>query len=382
MKIKKTNFALSMLAALAVSVCPLPAQAAPPPFLTYQGQIETSGSAVNGQKSVELFLCSSPVGAPAGTTPNPAPSGCYDTGTQQVSVVNGLFYSTFTAPSGVDLTQGTWYLQVLVGAAGAPSFTAGLIALGPLEALTSSPYALVSSSAVFASSATTLISAFGQTAVSILSNVGIGTAAPPQYVSLDVYTGVSGNFDNLSIESPSSSNGFGLKLDNHSQGWGVGMNIGNYSDGRFQIVDLTHGSYVATILATGDVGIGTQSPDANFAVNGNVSFDNGYIQSNGSGDLSVYSVTGSTFVVMGSGSGNVGIGTSSPQATLDIEGFARLKPQSGPPTTCGANNVGAIAMAMDYNICVCNGGNWIEETQNGAADEALPGQACVWQPAL
>jgi hypothetical protein len=209
-------------------------------------------------------------------------------------------------------------------------------------------------------------------------SVGIGTTVPAEYTKLEVYTGGSGDDENLSINSPSTFNGFSLQFVNPSQAWAIGPNIGDFGDGGLRIVDITHTAYVMTILpTTGNVGIGTQTPDANFAVYGNFSTDNGYIQSDGAGDLSVYSVSGSTFVVTGGSSGNVGIGTATPQATLDINGFARLTPQGSAPATCSSSNVGAIALTLDFNICICNGSTWIFAT---SLDGRTAGQTCQWFP--
>lgn len=55
--------------------------------------------------------------------------------------------------------------------------------------------------------------------------------------------------------------------------------------------------------------------------------------------------------------GKIGIGTRTPAATLDIEGFMRLKKYASgaPPPACSSQIDGAIALKDDYQICVCNG---------------------------
>jgi hypothetical protein len=67
--------------------------------------------------------------------------------------------------------------------------------------------------------------------------------------------------------------------------------------------------------------------------------------------------------------GNVGIGTASPQALLDVNGYARLKSYTSAPVACVAGNAGAIALTSNYTGCVCNGASWIK-----LADAT----ACVW----
>jgi hypothetical protein len=70
--------------------------------------------------------------------------------------------------------------------------------------------------------------------------------------------------------------------------------------------------------------------------------------------------------------GNVGIGTTSPQATLDIQGYARLKPYSSQPVACSSTYNGAIALTAVYTTCVCKGSAsaWYL-TSNGTT-------ACTW----
>lgn len=68
--------------------------------------------------------------------------------------------------------------------------------------------------------------------------------------------------------------------------------------------------------------------------------------------------------------GNVGIGTSAPVTTLDINGFARLTPQTAAPIACDAAHKGSIAISSaTSHICVCNGSSWVFN-YNGAA--------CTW----
>lgn len=102
---------------------------------TYQGRLQESGLPVSGARQLELLLCNATSGG-----------ACFTSGVQGVSVLNGVFKSTFTLPAGADLTTGNWHLEVRVG-----PFGGGLNTLTPREALASFPYA------VHASSATTLL---------------------------------------------------------------------------------------------------------------------------------------------------------------------------------------------------------------------------------
>lgn len=144
------------------------------------------------------------------------------------------------------------------------------------------------------------------------------------------------------------------------------------------------------ILGSGDVGIGNSAPTAILDIgNGTSGNIYGLIQGNdqisGSGNAAtlVYGVyAGQTGggatgysqgpfigsatnhnlalrtdnldrVVVSSG-GNVGIGTISPQATLDVTGFARLKLNSSAPATCSSSNEGSIALTHLAQVCVCD----------------------------
>ena len=68
--------------------------------------------------------------------------------------------------------------------------------------------------------------------------------------------------------------------------------------------------------------------------------------------------------------GNVGIGTTSPVATLDVNGFIKMKKNSAAPATCDATTDGSIAMTATRTLCVCDSTSWKQLTS--------PASACVW----
>jgi hypothetical protein len=68
--------------------------------------------------------------------------------------------------------------------------------------------------------------------------------------------------------------------------------------------------------------------------------------------------------------GNVGIGTTTPQATLDVNGFAKLKLNSSAPVTCAAAYQGSLALTHLARMCVC-------DTTNVWSD-VVTGAACAW----
>ena len=60
----------------------------------------------------------------------------------------------------------------------------------------------------------------------------------------------------------------------------------------------------------------------------------------------------------------IGIGTSQPKATLDVNGFARLSENASAPAVCSATNKGAITLNATGRLCVCNGLAWKMNSTN------------------
>ena len=68
--------------------------------------------------------------------------------------------------------------------------------------------------------------------------------------------------------------------------------------------------------------------------------------------------------------GSVGIDTTTPQATLDVNGYARLALNSSAPAACAAANEGAIALTHLAQVCVCD--------TTPAWNVLNTGTACSW----
>ncbi len=58
-------------------------------------------------------------------------------------------------------------------------------------------------------------------------------------------------------------------------------------------------------------------------------------------------------------SGNVGINIALPAATLDVNGYAKLKTNSAAPVECASGYKGAIALTGAAGMCICNGAGWV-----------------------
>jgi hypothetical protein len=204
-------------------------------------------------------------------------------------------------------------------------------------------------------------------------NVGIGTNAPA--ARLDI---LGGNWDTASTEGDLRIGDatYRLKIGVATGGGGAG-HATIAAQGGVNLLSLGAGTTLATqraltITGAGNVGIGTASPAAKLDVNGNtilrgnISFDddirsiifppttapnepmiymfssgtsnsdrmviahspsysNWGIQYRDSDDSIHFQGAGFTHVRIGLGDGNVGIGTASPAAKLDVNGTARVK---------------------------------------------------------
>ncbi|HOW90418.1 MAG TPA: hypothetical protein PL037_09045, partial [Elusimicrobiales bacterium] len=143
-----------LLAASFLLAAVAPAFSEAPNLITYQGRLKENNQPVTGSRTVEILLCDALTGG-----------FCVTTGAQAVNVSTGLFKSTFTVPGALDLAAGPWYLELAVDDETTPD---PAVTLSPRERLSSVPYALHASSAVFSSSsayANALAAAGGATAV-------------------------------------------------------------------------------------------------------------------------------------------------------------------------------------------------------------------------
>jgi hypothetical protein len=169
-------------------------------------------------------------------------------------------------------------------------------------------------------------------AVTNAGRVGIGTTSPSE--KLHIKSGIvyiDGEGSGLIIDSSDKRVGF-MKYSGREAGiWRSGsqdFEIGRVTAGTLQNpVSYSIDLYVAN---DGNVGIGTTSPNAKLEVNGNIyitsntnfllfgtnSAVNPYIQ--GASDNSLYIGNNNTSRIFISGSGNVGIGTTSPSSLLSL----------------------------------------------------------------
>jgi hypothetical protein len=67
----------------------------------------------------------------------------------------------------------------------------------------------------------------------------------------------------------------------------------------------------------------------------------------------------------------VGISQTDPQATLDVNGYAKLLKYGAAPVNCNATYDGSIALTSLYTLCVCKAGTGWVQTRDGTT-------ACTW----
>ncbi len=187
----------------------------------------------------------------------------------------------------------------------------GSTPLSPRVKINPAPYAIYAGTAFFAQRP-------WQTSGSNIfynsGNVGIGTSSPSVRLSLG---GDNAN-TKLAIWDGGTSG---------VMGFGVGpsqfrIHLPRPSD-RFSFLDAPNGNEIVTIRGSGNVGIGITSPSERLHVNGNIRLaDDGSIfgldQLVGFNDLRLYGdATGGPDVYIAA-NGNVGIGASNPEYVLDV----------------------------------------------------------------
>lgn len=184
-------------------------------------------------------------------------------------------------------------------------------------------------------------------------------------------------------------------------------NLGLHLSGFYGVALYTGGLERMRVTNSGNVGIGTTSPQSKLHIlsgevqvgssgvsctsnnagaisyaSGALSYCNGSVwtsTASGNGNVTGIGSTGydalwTSPTAIGTGliyetGGKVGIGTTSPIATLDINGYAHLAKNSAQPIACDAAHDGSLALASTRRPCECVGTAWID---------VVYGTACSW----
>ena len=333
-----------MKSALLLILAAVSAHASAPGLLTYQGRLKESGLPVTAVRSVTITVCDAPTFGSC--TPSPSSP-------QSVSVVNGLFRTTFTVPSGIALETGSWYLEISVAGQ----------TFSPRESLTSNPYA------IYASSASTLLANPGASYVSISTPVSFGAQDASGY-SLVLSSGINaangvfrakaffGDGSGLTGLPSSTDPTKVLKGGDTMTGFlnlfsapltltgsaGVINSVSSVTASAF----FGDGSHLLNIVASGAV---LKTGDS--MTGPLTSFSTVTIQGGG------FSVAGATFAVVG---GRVGVGTPTPAASLQVAySYPTETPlliSNGADTTFGINNSKSLTYAPAVNFAGANAVNF------------------------
>ena len=208
-------------------------------------------------------------------------------------------------------------------------------------------------------------------------NVGIGVTGPQEKLHVNGDILIRSDTPNLKLQSPNSSNPYY-----------VAANVTDAVDGGIVIgrgSDLNSGSHLLAIKPSGNVGIGTASPtkllhlsnssptirltdtdtNAHFDINANSSIGHVYLEvdaaQSGSHSSLIIKTRGSEkFRIVGT-SGNVGIGTTSPQVKLDVSGAGRFSGGADPGTGAAIFTVSSVgnfqSVLAGYKLAFHTGNN-------------------------
>lgn len=311
--------ALALLGAFA-------SQAGAAALMTYQGRLKESGVPVSGPKIIDIQLCTALTGGL-----------CTTSGQQGVMVSSGLFRTTFTLPSNVDLAAlQQWFLEVRVG-------NGPVVTLTPREELTAGPYA------VFAATASGLAASNGAAGVVVTSHmfvvngsrVGIGNETGSPAAKLHISSGgiiIDGTGSQLTVETVRASlaNGSALTLRSTD---GSGGTSGGF-------VQLVSGDGTSLNSPGGNIsllsGIGNTS-----ARGGDISVTAGTGGGTAAGRGGDVTLTGGASAVGGGGAIHLkpGVAAAGPYGYVEIEGgagAAHLRAtQTNAPTIAGVGGCGA-----------------------------------------
>lgn len=245
----------------------------------------------------------------------------------------------------------------IIGTQSALSVASSNVSVGPLSASTSS------------GTANTAVGNYALANTTGNSNTAVGMEALRFMTSASNNTAVGTMALRSATGSYNTALGYGAGQSGGQAGTFVGFNAGGNASGNGNTIV---GYYAATTLVSGtnNVVLGSnaagtlQTGSNNIVIGANADID-----ASDSARLNIGSAIFGDISTPGTPA--IGIGVDHPRATLDINGYMKLKPNSAPPVACSSTTAGVIALTSAYAICVCNGTTW--NTAAGAG-----GPACIW----
>jgi hypothetical protein len=362
---------------------------------TYQGRLTDGGTAANGNYDLQFALFDSlSGGGQVGSTQT----------LNTVAVSNGVF--TVSLDFGANaFTGASRFLEISARPAGSGSFTL----LSPRQQITSTPYAVRSLNASSADSvpasgvpagsgnyiqntstqqsssnfnisgngtaggtlsgnvvnATTQLNVGGGFVVKQNGDVGIGTTAPTEKLTI---AGVS-NYNNGLKLTGNAAGGTGLALENTSTfGHKFALLSGGAADdigvGAFGIYDDTIGAYRLAIGAGGNVGIGTATPQAKLDVKGDVKLGSSgnFFATSGEEKLRIVRgvvsangaiLAGGFFSVQQTSTGVFLITFDTPFSGTPVVTATAHKPNNGCGSTVTIDDGGVNASSAELHIFAC-----------------------------
>ena len=289
---------------------------------TYQGRLLENGSSANGSYDVRsaVFPAASGGSPVAGPLTNSA-----------VAVSNGLFTAVLDFGAGIFNGNSRW-LEIAVRPAGGGNFTT----LNPRQPMTPAPYAIFAANAGAGGGSPWSLS--GNNTFYNAGNVGIGTTSFGSLLTV----GSSSTRGTLNVVGSSTAAPAISLTDPRFVGGGNQYSIysGLSSFGNLDIYDQFAGAYRFTISSAGNIGIGTNAPQARLHVRGDIRLGaNGELRAT-SGEENLRIVRGevaaSGDIIVGSGFTVTKGATGSGQYTVTFN-----TPFSGSPAVTATANLGA-----------------------------------------